>query len=194
MLASWTECLYANRADHTAVSSFTSEASLLAGTNTQPVFPPGFFFDGNRPGKTIQVYASGILACTGTPTYTFYLRIGSTVGSSYLSGTAVLVSAAITCASGISDKRWELYGRITVRTPGLSTSNTTMSASGIVFSHGGFASPYTYALSPGGGESATWTSTLDASVQHYLNLSVACSASSASNTITCKELVVSALN
>lgn len=189
-MVSWSEQLFANLADHTALASFTSEASLLAGTNAQCVFPPGFFFENNRPGRTLFVYASGIVACTATPTYTFSLRIGSTVGSAHLGGTLVLASAAITCASGISDKRWELCGRIVCRTPGLSTSNTTLSASGFVISTGGFASPYQYALSPGGGESATWTSTLDASVQQYLNLSVACSASSASNTIRCKELLV----
>lgn len=193
-MASWADCLFQSRADHTAVASFTAESSLLAGTNCLPSFPALFFFDQNRPGKTILIKASGIVACTGTPTYTFTVRIGTTGTSTYLSGTQVAASSAITCQSGITDKVWELELLLCCRTPGLSTSNATLAGSGRVQSPGGFAAPYIYSLTSGGGDHATWTSTIDASLQQYLNLSVACSASSASNTITCKNLTVEALN
>lgn len=153
-----------------------------------------FFDNGNRPGRAIEIYASGILGTTGTPTITFQARLGTTSGSSYLSGTSVGASAAITTSSGVSNKMWELYLRLTARTLGIGTGNTTLSGNGWVYSPGGFASPFKYAMTPGGGESATWTSTVDMSLTQYLNLSITWSASSASNTATLKELVVRGIN
>jgi len=182
---SYADCAFTNTADFTALSSFTSEASLLAGLNDQPVIKAGFFANrGNASGKVIHFYAMGVLSCTGTPTYTFTVRIGSTAAA--ITGTAVGVSAAITCASGVTNKWWDLYLRLVCRTPGIGSGNATLAGAGYVRSPGGFASPFTYALEPTTPDTATWTATIDGSVQNYLNLSVACSASSASNTITCK--------
>lgn len=195
MYATWTNLLFCNTADHTALSSFTSEASLLAGTNLIPALPP-FYFDqmnGGR-GKVLRFKASGVLGSTGTPTYLFKVRLGTTAGASDLSGTLLAQTAAITTGSGVSTKRWELNLDIICRTPGSGTNNCTLSCSGVVRSMGGFASPFEYATSPGGGESGTWTATINSDLTQYLNLSVVCSASDASNTITCKEALLLALN
>ncbi len=195
MNMSFADLIFSSYADHTTLSSFQSDASLLAGTNQQPGFPIGFFDRaGGVRNRSFRIKATGIVACTATPTYTFTCRIGSTVGSTYLSGTTVGASAAITCASGISNKRWELCLDLTVRTPGQGSTNCTLAGSGFVESFGGFAAPYNYTLTPGGGESATWTSTIDAAVYQWFNLSVACSANSSSNAITCKDLLVWAWN
>jgi hypothetical protein len=195
MTFSCADLIFSSFADHTALSSFTSEASLLAGTNQQPRFPVGFFDrTGGVRNRSFKVRAAGVVSCTGTPTYTFTARIGGTVGSTELGGTAIAASAAITCQSGITSKIWELELDFTVRTPGQGANNCTLAGTGFIKSPAGFAAPYIYALAPSGGDSATWTSTINAAVENWLNLSVACSASSASNAITCKDLLVWAWN
>lgn len=191
--ASWWETLFTSRADYTAVASTASEASLIAGNNVQPTFWAGYFDAYNRPGRTIRILASGIFSTTGTPTMIFQARLGTTSGSSFLSGTSVGVSAAITTGSGVTNKYFELDLTLTARTLGIGTGNTTLSGFGKVVSPG-FASPFIYPLEPTTPDTATWTSTIDMSLVQYLNLSLTWSASSASNTCTLKDLIVLGLN
>lgn len=185
---SYADCFFAGTGDFTALSSFTSEASLLAGTKRQPIVPAGFLANPDAAARILTFRAMGVLSCTGTPTYTFTCRLGTTAGDSSLTGTAVGVSAAITCASGITNKWWELVLTLVCRTPGIGSGNVTVAGAGYVNSPGGFASPFTYPLEPTTPDTATWTATLQGEVANYFNLSVACSVSSASNTITCKHL------
>ncbi len=77
---------------------------------------------------------------------------------------------------------------MTCRTVGTGTGNSTLSGAGYVQSPGGFASPFVYPLEPTTPDTATWTQTFDNSLTYFINLSVTWSASSASNTITCKAL------
>ena len=194
MLASWSELLWANRADGTAVDTTASEASLLTGLNQQPVLP-AFFFDGpQKIGKTISIKAGGVFSNTGTPTLIFQARLGTTAGASYLSGGSVGVTAAITTANGVTNKWWELDLDLTLRTPGIGTGNSTLSGAGKVSSPSGFASPFVYPIEITTPDTATWTQTFDAGLTQYFNLSVTWSASSASNTITLKKLLAWAWN
>lgn len=189
----WTECFFVNRSDGSAVASTASETSLLGGLNDQPIIP-ATFFDGNKVGKAIYLRAAGVFSNTGTPTLIFQVRSGTTVGSSSLTGASVGVSAAITTASGITNQYWELELWLKQTTPGFGTNNCTLAGAGKVVSPGGFASPFTYAIEPTTPATATWTQTIDASLTQYLNLSVTWSASSASNTITLKDLYCLGLN
>jgi hypothetical protein len=186
----YSKCLFANhKADYTALASFTSEASLLAGNALQPRIPAGLFDGPDAVGRTLLLRARGVLGSTGTPTYLFTVRMGITIAA--ITDAAVASSAAITTASGVSTKRWELNLFITCRTPGQGAGGTTFSVDGSVVSYGGFASPFGYNLTQAGGESGTWTvapANFDPVKENYLNLSATCSASSASNTITCKNL------
>lgn len=187
-MSPFTRLLWSSLADHTALSSFTSEASLLAGTNEYPSFPALWFDGPNAVGKTFRFVASGILGSTATPTYLFTVRIGTTVAA--ITDSKLVESAALTTASGISNKRWELVVTATLRTPGMGAGNSTFNTSASVCSPGGLAAPYEYTLTPGGGESATWTvapANFDSKAINYLALSVTCSASDAGNTIRCKE-------
>jgi hypothetical protein len=188
-----TEVLFANSADGTALASFTSEASLLGGMNgLQPVLPADFFVPTNGFPKTLKIRASGVLgATTSAPTYTFYVRIGTTIA--VITGTSLLQSAAITSVVSASNAYWELEADLILRTPGLGTGNATLQAAGSIFSPGGFAAPYLYAMTPSASPS-TWTVTIDPSVQLYLALSCACSASNAANTVQLKQLVVLGCN
>lgn len=192
LTATYNEQFFTATADHTALASSAAEGSLLAGTNRQPVIPAGYFLQQGGVGRGIEIFANGIFSNTGTPTLIFQVRLGETAGSSYLSGTSVGVSAAITTANGVSNKYWELRLRLTCRTPGIGTGNTTLSGAGYVMSMSGFGTPFFYPLEPTTPDTATWTSTINAAVTQYLNLSATWSASSASNTITCKDLQVTA--
>lgn len=190
----WTELLFTHAADFTALASFTSEATLMAGVAEQPTFQPGFFSNPSASRRGFKVIARGIVACTGTPTYIFTFRLGSTQGSSSLAGAKVAESAAITMQSGVTDKVWEAEFDIQLRTPGQGSSNCVLSGAGFIRSPAGFASPFVYALTPSSGDSATWTASIDGGVTNYLNVSATCSASSASNTVRLKELLVFGLN
>lgn len=190
MRAGWTELNFSNTSEYTALASSATEGSLLAGFNEQPVIPQ-FYFDSPKAfGRSLRIFASGVLSTTGTPTLIFQLRLGMTVGASFISGTSIGVSAAITTQSGVTNKYWELTYDVMCRIPGLGTTNTTLGCSGKVLSPGGFASPFIYAMEPTTPDTGTWTATLDNSLNQYMNLSATWSASSASNTITCKQLSV----
>lgn len=190
----WAETIFANRADYSAFNTSSSEGSLLAGVNEQPVLP-ALYFDGNKGfGRTVVLEAEGVLGTTSTPTIIFQWRLGTTSGSTFLSGASVGVSAAITTASGVSNKWWKSRLTLTCNTPGIGAGNTTLNCEGEVYSPGGFASPFIYPLEPTTPDTATWTATIDNSVTQYVNLSVTWSASSASNTITCKRLLMYGMN
>ena len=190
MTQGYREVFWNNNADFSAFSTSSSEGSLLGGVNEQPAFPPFTFDQGNRAkGRSFGLEAWGTLGTASTPTITFQLRLGTTVGSSYLSGTSLGVSAAITTQSGVSNQQWSLTHRLTVYTTGLGSGNCTLSAAGWVQSPGGFASPFIYPLQPTAPNTSTWTLTVDPTVTQYVNLSVTWSASSSSNTITCKNFL-----
>lgn len=191
----WNETIYQNVSDFTANANTSAETSLLAGTNNdQPLIPALFFNYKNAFGRKLRITARGVLSTTSTPTIIFQLRIGTTSGSSFLSGTSIGVSAAITTASGVTNQIWELRFEVTCRTPGQGAGNTTLVGSGLVHSPGGFASPFAYAMLPTTPPTGTWTATIDNLVNQYLNLSTTWSAANASNTITCKELTVEGMN
>lgn len=182
------EQIYQNATDFTAVASTASEASLLSGVNEQPILPATFFLNPQATRRSISILGRGVFGTTGTPTITFQFRLGTTSGSSFLSGTSVGVTAAITTASGVTNKFFEFRLDLTCRTPGVGTGNTTLFGAGYVASYSGFGSPFFYPIEPSTPDTATWTSTVDGALTQYLNCSVTWSASSASNSITLKDL------
>lgn len=187
----YSEVFFRNKGDFTAVNTTASEASLLAGQNQQPTIPAQFFEQ--LPFRAVSFTARGVLSTTSTPTIIFQARLGTTVGSSTLSGTSCGVTAAITTASGVTNKYWELRLDLICTVAGQGSTNATLAGAGYVMSPGGFASPFVYALEPTTPDTATWTMTIDDSVSQYFNLSVTWGTSSASNTITCKQLLAACL-
>lgn len=173
-------------ADRTALASFTSEASLLQPTGEQPVIPRGFF---NRPGRRFFFRASGVFGTTGTPTLQWAMRLKTTIGTSQVDGTLVLQSAAITLGSGVTNEKWEFTGCLTCRIPGGGSGNLTLNADGKIQLIYSAADTITRTCVPTTGAPQTWTvsSALQNDVDTYVNLTATCSASDASNTITCKE-------
>lgn len=182
------EVLFRNHGDFTAVASSAVEASLLAGQNDQPALSPLYFM--KSPFRVISILARGVLSNTGTPTLIFQGRLGSTAGSADLTGASCGVSAAITTISGVTNQFWEARLDLVCTTAGIGTGNTTLAGAGYVMSGGGFATPFIYALEPTTPPTGTWTLTANGALAYYFNLSVTWSANSASNTITCKQLLM----
>lgn len=189
-----TDLMFVNTADYTAFNTSSAEGSLLSGVNEQPIWPATFFFNKAGRGRAIRLIASGVLSTTSTPTIIFQVRAGTTSGASFLSGTSLGVTVAITTASGVTNQGWELVLDLQCNTTGIGTGNTTLSGAGWVNSPAGFATPFSYVIEPTLPPTATWTAVIDNSLTYYLNLSVTWSASSASNTITCKKLWMLGLN
>lgn len=185
----YVEAFFTNTADFTAVANTTAETSLLAG-NKQPIIPATHFLQ--NAGRGVRIWAKGILNTTSTPTLAFQARLGATAGTSYLAGTSVGVSAAITTQAAVSNRFWELRLDLICNTQGIGTGNTILSGAGYVMSPGGFTSPFIFPLEPTTPDTATWTSTIDGAVTQFVNLSVAWSAANASNSITCKQCYVEA--
>ncbi len=190
----WAELMYVNGADFTAFNTSASEGTLLSGQNEQPTIPSNFWFNKQGLRRTIILEAMGVLGTTSTPTIVFQVRMSSTAGSATLSGVSLGVSAAITTASGVSNKWWRLKLALVCTVVGQGTNNATLAGAGEVVSPGGFASPFIYPLEPTTPDTATWTATFDNSLQQYANLSATWGTSSASNTITCKQLMLWGLN
>jgi hypothetical protein len=179
----YTEVFYENVADATVVASFTAEASLLTGL-LQPIIGAEYFDRSDGVGRALRIVARGNVSSTATPTYTFTLRFGTSSGGILLGTTA-----AITTGSGIANRVWEIEADVICRAVGAGTSATAQTG-GFIRS-GGFASPFIYPIP---NDSLTWTVGFDSTVANSLWLGVACSASSASNTIILKQLLVYGLN
>lgn len=193
LTGTWAETIFANRVEFTSLDTFTSEASLLAGgTNELPTFPALFFHQKER--RHVKVIARGILASTGTPTYLITLRLGTTAGSAYLSGTQVGCTIAMTTGSGVTNQAWHLEFDMICTAPGTGTGNTTLLCAGLFSCPAGLATPFAFNVLPSTPPTATWTQTIDGGLTQYLNISATCSASSSSNAIKAKTLVVYGMN
>lgn len=187
------ETIYASHTAGATLATFTTEAQLnTTGTmGVQASLPPSFWLPNQASvGRGIRVVARGILAATATPTYTFTVRggaAGNITTAPVLGGTAALttVSGATTCA-------WELEFDLIMKTMGAAGANSTVTSVGRVFSAGlaTTANNMVYGASASPGTLAV----LDTSITNFINVNVACSASSASNTISLQQLLVFGLN
>lgn len=192
LTGTYTELIYSSTAAGTAKSAFTTEVQIndTTGMGVQAELPPNFWIPSNTSvGKTIRIVARGILSSTGTPTYTFTVRGGAAAA---ITGGILLGSSTITTGSGVTNQIWEFEGDISMKTMGAAGANSTLTGTGLV-TGAGFASPFIYPIYGGGATPGT-VSTFDTSITNYINFNVACSANSASNTITLQHLLVLGLN
>lgn len=181
------EVLFASIATGTQLNTFTTEDSLMK-TLPHVIIPAGFFNPANGgTGKSLRVRAMGRLGTTGTPTFTFSLRL--LTSTTWSAGGIVWSSAAITCGSGVTLAPWELDFELTCRAVGAGgASNTTVA--GIGFVRGGTS------FAAGGGlysipaANTSFALTLDSSSVQYLYLSAACGTSNAANLIQLEMLKV----
>lgn len=185
------ELIYASTATSAAKASWTTEVTCndTATMGVQAHLPPDFWLPTpGQVGRGIRIVARGILSSTGTPTYTFSIR-GGAAGST---STAILLgTAALTTGSGVTNQIWEMQGDVVLTTIGAAGTNSTVRGVGT------FISPGTAnKIDPayGGGASPGTVATLDTTITNYINFNIACSASSASNTVTIQQLLVFGLN
>lgn len=186
------ELIYASIATGTAKGTFTSEVQIndTAGMGAQAHLPSDFWLPNpTSVGRGIRIVARGILSSTGTPTYTFTVRFGAAGNTT---SAIVLGSAALTTGSGVSNQMFELEGDIILTALGAAGTNSTVRGIGMV-ACGGLASPFQYPVW-GGAASPGTVATVDTTIVNYINFNVACSASSASNTITLQQLLIFGLN
>lgn len=183
--------LYSSLTAGTAKASFTTEVAIndTAGMGPVATVPAEFWMPNEGIGKVLQVVARGILSSTGTPTYTFSLRIGAAAS---ITAVIALGSAALTTGSGVTNQVWEFQGEFVVTALGAAGANSSIRGTGL-FQSAGIASPFVAPLY-GGAASPGTAATLDHSIQNYFNMNCACSASSASNSVTLQSLRIIALN
>jgi hypothetical protein len=186
-----TELIYASTSSGTAKASFTTEVQIndTAGMDVQSHLPPDFWLPSQRSeGQGIRIVARGILSSTGTPTYTFTIRLGA-AGS--ITAAIVLGTAALTTGSGVTNQIWQMEGDFVVTNIGATGANSSGQGVGLIWGSG-FATTINPAY--GGGTTPGTVATLDTSITNYVNFNVACSASSASNSVTLQQLLVFGLN
>jgi hypothetical protein len=186
------ELIYTSINPGTAKNTFTTEVQIndTVGMGVQAHLPPDFWLPNlTSQGRGIHIVARGILSSTGTPTYTFTIRLGA-AGS--ITSAIVLGSAALTTGSGVTNQMFELEGDIILGIIAGAGANSTVRGMGLI-NCGGLASPFTYPVW-GGAASPGTVATVDTSITNYINFNVACSASSVSNAITLQQLMVWGLN
>lgn len=187
-----TELIYASTSVATAKASFTSEVTIndTTGMGKQARLPADFWFpNNNQLGRGIRIVARGILSSTGTPTYTPTIRLG-TAGST--SGPIIGGAAAgLTTGSGVTNQPWEIELDVILTAMGADGSNSTLRGIGRILSPGLATS---YAALWGGAASPGTVATVDTSISNYINFNMACSASSASNSIQLQQLLVFGMN
>lgn len=185
------ELLYASTAVSAAKASWTTEVTCNDTTTmgVQARIPADFWLpNSNSVGRGLRIVARGILSSTGTPTYTFTIRSGTAAAIN----TAILLgTAALTTGSGVTNQIWEMQGDVILTTMGAAGNNSTVRGVGT------FISPGTAnKIDPawGGGATPGTVATVDTSITNFVNFNIACSASSASNTVTIQQLLVFGLN
>lgn len=179
------ELLYSTVATGTQLATFTTEDNLM---KTLPYckLPVSLWQNHGATGRLIKVKAAGRLGTTGTPTFTFNLRLLTT--STWSAGGIGFASAAITAGSGVTLAPWWLEADIIFRSLGTGAAST-IAVMGEV--RGGTS------LAAGGGiysipaaNTAFTSAIFDASIDQWLFLSAACGTSNGSNLIQLEMLQV----
>lgn len=166
----------------TAQNTFTTERVLhdIAGAGARPVIPANVVKPGDEGVKCIYYRAMGIVGCTGTPTFTWTLRLGS--NANVTTAAIVLGTAALTMQSGVTNQTWWLEGEIVPTAIGDVGANSTVRGTGVMHCMG-IASPFMGIFNASASATAPTVATVDWSIANYLNLNITCSASNVANTV-----------
>lgn len=149
------------------VASTVVETTIIGTVSGSLTLPAGYL----TAGRCVRLQAWGVVSDTGTPNLTIKAKFGSTVLAS---------TGAVALASGITNLGWKLEALITCRTTGVT---------GTVFVQGEFT--YGTVRLP---MATVATVTVDTTGALVINLSAEWGTSSASNTITCTNMIVERLN
>lgn len=175
------ELYYSFGGASTNLATFTTEDNLM---KTYPLcdIPVGYLANVGKRSSSMRIRATGQAGSTGTPTFTFTLRL--LTATSWTAGGLVLgTSNAISAGSNLTLAPWVLDVDVTLRT--LATAGSATTAVITTGNISGLAFP-----TPGSIPAANGTyslATIDASVQYYLFLSCACGTSNAANLINTQQ-------
>lgn len=173
--------LYRSGAAGAAQASFTSERVLhtVAEMGPRPQIPANFVLPGGEREFSFRYWAQGVFSSTGTPTYTWTLRLGANASTS---AAIIAGTAASTTGSGISNLAWRCEAEITFVTIADAGANSTVRGTGLLWTSGLATNPVPFNASASA--TAPTVATVDTSIANFFDLNITCSASSASNTIT----------
>lgn len=193
MLQSFCRLIHSDILNRTELASFTSEATLLGGFTNQAVVP-SLTFDGiGAATKRLRYEAWGTLGSTGTPTYTWSVRLGTTAAND-ITGTLIGITPACTTTSGVTNgTAWRLVLDICGAANGQGTNGLTITTMGQIYCGG--LSPAVNSVELTAPPTETWGSaSWNSLLTYYISLSATCSASSSSNKIRCKGQLLWELN
>jgi hypothetical protein len=184
------EVTYSYANPSTNLATFTAEDNLLK--TFPPVFiPAGFYFNAGDTGKSLRIKAAGQIGfTTGSPTFTWSMRlIAATSPPAWSAGGVLLGSTAAAAmgASAVVTTWWYLDADIILRTLATGAASTVVTT-GEVRCPAGMASPFAATIPSLGTSPAV--ATVDNSQSYYLYLSAACSASNSLNLINTQLLKV----
>lgn len=149
------------------VASTASETTLMGAASGGITTLPADFY---KAYTILKVQARGYVSNTGTPTLRMKFKHGATI---------LVDTTAITTASGLSNTGWEFKCEIVCRGTG---------GSGTVMAQGDFnISSNHYPMVN------TSTSTIDTTATQAMGFTAQWGTSSASNTITCEQLIIEVL-
>lgn len=181
---SQTEVLYSFGGAATNLATFTAEDNLL---KTYPLVEiPGSFFGmpanvGQR-STTMRVRAGGQVGSTGSPTFTFTLRVG-TSGTYASSATPLLgTSTAMIATATVTLGTWILDMDITLRTAAVSGATTCTVVSMGSVGGNGFTLPGSIPVAGTSPAVTTW----DTAASYYMWLGASCGTSNSLNLINCQ--------
>jgi hypothetical protein len=181
------ELLYAFYGASTNLATFTAEDNLM---KTYPVCAlPSLRQLLDTTGKrasSLKVKARGQLGTTGTPTFTFTLRLIPATETWSAGGIILGASGAVLAGSTVTLSPWKLEAEIGLVTLPAAAVNATVKTMGDI---GGAAFSPAQGSIPANNVSPL-LSTVDLSAQYYLWISAACSASSSLNLINMQMLKV----
>lgn len=174
-----TELLYAYYGASTNLATFTTEDNLMK-TYPACLIPAGYFSNVGAWSSSLELVASGQVGTTGTPTFTFSVRLISGANPAWSAGGVLLGSSnAVTGGSTVTLAPFRFRVHI-----GLRTLAAAGSATSVLMSMGNIDGPGfpTEGSLPAPNVSPL-ASTVDVGQTYSLFISAACSVSSASNLI-----------
>lgn len=185
-----TEVLFSNGFAYPAANASSSTAqSLIAGASgkfQEAVFP-GLFFQSGRTGQVASVDFALLITGQASAT-TATITAGLATSSNNVSGTTLVASSAFTVTSWSSGSA---VGKILISCFGAGYGTSSVSTNlWSSLSLNGFGNAL--AVTAAGGP--TNVTTIDASVNQWLYLTVTFSTASATNSATLQQLIVNGLN
>lgn len=167
-----------NSPQQVAPGAAYNTSTTLTDVSPAPQFTLPANFLGN--GSAFRVVASGIFSTTGTPTLLLGLYYGG------VAGVALATTGAITTGSGVTNVPFRLEVDVNVYTNG---ATGTADASGVCFFGTSVSAVNTLPVP----NTAQANVTIDTTAAKVLSLGAQWSASSASNTLTCRKFRVESL-